>query len=228
MNQEQDIEFVSVEGKTFICRKNTTDKNIVLEVFRGTYRRKTRFQFDVLRGETWIDIGAHIGAFSAYCMNRGGAIVGAYEPITENGEQFTLNVPEIDIQVCAISAINCDTIELRKGTRDGKYCSFSAKGKLGDIVKVKNRHIKTLTGFDCIKMDIEGGEFDILDKREIPKCKKLVFEYHFRKDRSMVNFRERINYLKTIFKNIYYEPHIDRVYTDKFPFHFDKIIFCWN
>ena len=230
MDIGNEIRSVRIGGKAINYRVATTDLNIIKEVFGGGYRRSRRFSFDVEQGETWLDLGGHIGAFSVYCENRGGRSI-AFEPISENIAMFILNCPTAILHESAVTASDAKTIIIISPdpTRKGKFCSSSTLAKLGDKTKVMNTCINNTPPIDCIKMDIEGSEFEILDKKLIPSCKKLVLEYHFRKDRLMGNFKRRMEYLRLLFPNVYYPPELDGYSgSDLYRNHYDKTIFCWT
>ena len=89
--------------------------------------------------------------------------------------------------------------------------------------------ISEIVNFDCIKMDIEGSELDMIDSRLIPDCKKLVLEYHFSNDKSMSNFNKRMNILREKFKTVYYFKSLDNMIenrVEKYPGFFDRMIYC--
>ena len=60
---------------------------------------------------------------------------------------------------------------------------------------------------DCVKMDIEGSELQIIDKEleSLKKLKKLVLEYHLDKDWSVDRYYQRIDKLKQIFSTVYFD-----------------------
>src|SRR5271166_6051879 len=64
-----------ITGK-FNIRPNTSDEKAILEVWKkNSYQRK---EFQIEKGEKWIDLGSNIGAFSVYAGLRG-CSVAAYE-----------------------------------------------------------------------------------------------------------------------------------------------------
>lgn len=83
--------------------------------------------------------------------------------------------------------------------------------------------------WDGCKMDIEGSEFGLIDAGTLPKCKKLVLEYHLSRDKELKNFRRRREILKKHFDHVHYLPSLDQAYPDdRYPGMFDRLIFCWN
>jgi hypothetical protein len=60
---------------------------------------------------------------------------------------------------------------------------------------------------NCIKMDIEGSEIEILEqmqKHDLEKIQKMVFEYSFDFDKSIPRFIRIIEKLQTIFSQVHY------------------------
>ena len=53
-------------------RPDTSDEGVLKEVIdKHCYRRTRSMDFDVHYDELWLDLGANIGAFAAYCFSRG-------------------------------------------------------------------------------------------------------------------------------------------------------------
>jgi len=48
------------------------------------------------------------------------------------------------------------------------------------------------------KMDIEGAEIEILERKDFPRFKKLAFEYHFQVDPSLERFHAIMDRLKSL------------------------------
>jgi hypothetical protein len=80
--------------------------------------------------------------------------------------------------------------------------------------------------FDGVKMDIEGSEFGLIDNWFLPRCQKLVLEYHTSRDASFENLQRRLEVLESHFKNVKRPACFE---TGKgFPPRFDQKIFCWG
>jgi hypothetical protein len=76
---------------------------------------------------------------------------------------------------------------------------------------VQNLCAKSLVGqvFDGVKMDIEGSEGPILDYGWLPRCDKLVLEYHSSIDTSLAKLASRLAFLKSRFHHVAYPPEYD-------------------
>ena len=82
---------------------------------------------------------------------------------------------------------------------------------------------------DGVKMDIESSEFGLIDKEFIPKCNKLVIEYHITKDRSFDNFFNRVDILKKHFKTVHIIKSLAETPRDSmYDGFYDQTIFCIN
>lgn len=168
------------DGLTFTCRKDTTDERIVNEVF-AVYNK----YFDVEDGESWYDFGAHIGSFSVYATSKGADVV-AFEPVPENYDLLVRNLEQNNLDSFCI-------IHNKAVTKDGRDVEMVVTpynyGACSTLMWTENEHITVpsiparLVGLgmntdDCIKMDIEGAEYEILGEFDLSKVKKLVLEFH--------------------------------------------------
>tara|TARA_B100001059_G_C17370876_1_gene349684 strand:+ start:46 stop:396 length:351 start_codon:yes stop_codon:yes gene_type:complete len=60
--------------------------------------------------------------------------------------------------------------------------------------------LKKFPDINCIKLDIEGSEIEILkNEHDFSNIKKLVFEYSFTKNRKMTDFFECVDKLSKYF-----------------------------
>ena len=65
--------------------------------------------------------------------------------------------------------------------------------------------LKEHPDIDCVKMDIEGAEVEILEKKKEWKgIRKLVFEYSFTLERDMAKFFRIVETLKQSFEVVKY------------------------
>jgi len=68
--------------------KRFRDEKIVDEVVvRGCYERP-RFDFEILPGDIWLDLGAHIGVFTSLCLAAGAHVVISFKPLGRKGKDF--------------------------------------------------------------------------------------------------------------------------------------------
>lgn len=191
-------------------RPGTSDEKAINEVIgEHSYRkgfRGTQIVFDVLRGETWLDLGANIGAFTVFAGKQG-ATVQAYEPFDESFEVLKLNrtlhaVKGKDHQLAVVGgASGVATMSVMK---NGNFWRNSiVKGKRGErsaaVCSVNIEEIITKE-IDGVKLDVEGAEFEIIESvRNWRRVKKLVLEYSFDYDNDMKNFYRRMDILRKHF-----------------------------
>jgi len=221
-------------------RPGTTDENALKEVTeRRCYRRKTA-DFDVERGEHWLDLGANIGSFAAYVFLNGGT-ASCYEPDSENFEMLKRNVGTLSgfkLYHSAVTNIKKTKLRFFKGKKPTDHYRGTIIPNTTSHPEnmLPNMHVNSMwrLKFDGIKMDIEGSEFGILDDHLISRkakyklwAPKLVIEYHFSKNRELIHFRRRMDYLRSIYSQVIYAPGLDRGYPgDIFPGFFDRLVWC--
>ncbi len=216
-------------------RSGTSDERVLTEVVEKACYRRNRIRFDVERGEHWLDLGANVGAFGVYCATRG-AVATCYEPDPDNYKMLKMNVgPTYAINAAVTHEpagvkpwyVSADPTMRHTGglgvPRDSRMV------RKGDVPTVC---IADLFGreWDGVKMDIEGSEMGILDARMLPPCRKLVVEYHSRKDTSVKRLEARMKYLKEVFTEVHYRAEFDRLIESgrDGKTYFDRPIFCLN
>jgi FkbM family methyltransferase len=147
--------------------------------------------YTISPGDTVIDIGANIGAFSVYAATHSSNVrVYAYEPFPENIAWLELNLKNNKITNVKIFP---QAVAGLSSTRILKVCSswvghsLTPEGAasegipvscitLEDIFKSNN-----LQKCDLLKIDCEGSEYEILQNstpETLKKVKKMVCEYH--------------------------------------------------
>ena len=226
------VESRLIQGLECYYRPGTSDENVLKEVVEGhCYRRKTA-NFDVESGESWLDLGANIGAFSLYCQTRG-AVADCYEPDTECFSILQLNSGNCSCFNFAVTSQDSPRIEFyqSKNKSDhyrGTILQRTSMTPAGSVPNLYAKHIRKT--YDGVKMDIEGSEFGLIDEELLPKCDKLVMEYHSSRDSSSSNLKKRLAKLRERFKHVQYPPEFDRRIADKdnSKTFFDRLIFCWN
>lgn len=153
-----ELEIYTHKDRDIYFRPGTSDLNVLKEVLEQRAYRSVKHQFDVDKGEHWLDLGANIGAFTIYCLDKGASVT-AFEP---NKNNFTLLFQncgdEANIQNSCVSDSKKYVVELFSSSKNGGNSRFNL----------------------------------------IPNCKKLVLEYHFSKDNSLINFKRRLKTLEKI------------------------------
>ena len=218
-----------IQGRIVYYRPG--DESILAEVLeKQTYKRR---YFDILPGERWLDLGANIGAFALYCLLHG-AIAECYEPDPACFEILIKNVPDC---ICHQSAVTYSTLEKIQFFQSNK--NTHSRGTIYPVRgycaqnSVPNTYAGTLCSqfFDGVKMDIEGSEGPILDDWLLPKCSKLVLEYHNSRDPSTANLAQRLKQLNRKFKQVRYPKKYDHAIESGVPIFRsfrDRLIYCWE
>lgn len=221
--------------KAYRFRKGTSDFSTYKEVFLNRCYEKAGFRIE--KSDIWLDLGGNIGMFAEFCYRRGAAVAAIYEPFLKNYEQIVYNTRGHILQISMKAVTNksktmdlfvCEDGNFKRNTLFNHY-----KKKKMSTVKVKTVAFTDIIFDDCcVKMDIEGAEFEILDGCELSdlqRIKKLVFEYHFDVDSNLDNYFRRIEKLKKAFKNVNYHK-MEKAKTMKslkiFPT--GHLVFCWG
>lgn len=196
----------------FKVRPNTSDQKAIAQVYEiQSYRRK---KFFVEPGEKWLDLGANVGAFSVYAAQYGNPVI-AYEAESTNFEitknNFELNLVAGAVKHAAIVPDNYGpdeiTLNVHTNNRPMALRRHSIYKPKKDFVQVIVPAIKfgdlRKTGHDCIKMNIEGVEIEIVKQcQDFSWIKKMVFEWSFDKEPNVDVLRDALAKLRTHFSYV--------------------------
>lgn len=169
-----------VEYKGYLVRPDTLDEYIVNEL--GGYK-----VLPLDKKDTVLDIGGCIGTYAKYAAEQGVKKVVTVEPMPDNFEVLTFNVPDrvLAIEAAAVGS-SCMTSILNfyvnTGKNKGAHSTIPTRGR--EVITVKAVQFDTLLRTHKptkIKMDCEGAEYELLEK-PLPKyVKGLVMEMHLTK-----------------------------------------------
>ena len=222
-----------VEGIKVYYRPEEGDEAIFKEVVEGAAYRRSSASFDVEAGEHWLDLGANVGAFAVYCRLRKATAV-CYEPEPGCFKLLKKNAPKFELHNAAVTGFKEASLDFFGSNRPthARGTVSAVRGYVG-LGQVDNVYGGTLIGqpVDGIKMDIEGSEGLLIDKWLLPKCKKLVMEYHTSRDPSVENLKRRLSILQRKFKQVAYPPEYDRAIesgAEEYRSHFDRMVYCWE
>tara|TARA_R110000772_G_scaffold30806_3_gene76470 strand:+ start:234 stop:968 length:735 start_codon:yes stop_codon:yes gene_type:complete len=191
----EDRELVEIKAKGFdkamLGREGTYDNYVMKEI---------NASYGVLDVEDKIvlDIGANIGCFSVWAAEHGAAEVIAVEPETQNYQMMLLNTDgwklllDIDdlnndlfrLHNAALTVEDVGSIDLHlspTGKNPGNTSTTPRRGRTSTRVDALSigelfRHHPRI---DVLKMDCEGGEFELLPELIKHKhLKQIVLEYH--------------------------------------------------
>ncbi len=161
---------------------DSTDPTAIREIF--IYKTYTKY-VPLEKKDTVMDIGAHIGCFSVLA----GSVckkVFAFEPWEESYTLLRINVKNNGLE-------NVECFKKAVTEKDTKYVEFFLHRKWngcnstlpvrgsGKIIKVENQNLREFLEDNkptFVKMDIEGGEYELIPILVEYGVPKLVFEAH--------------------------------------------------
>ncbi len=163
----------------FFMRAGTTDLSIWQYVHdQNCYRLPARLP----DGCTVVDVGGHIGSFSRLCQERGAGRVIAAEPCRESADLFVKNVPGAELKRFAVVGHGLGKAKLAH--MDGNPCTYTLLLENDDSEEVPlitlNDLCKSLDHIHLLKLDCEGGEYDILAHSDavLARCEAVIVECH--------------------------------------------------
>lgn len=224
------VKFKKQFGMTM--REGTSD----IKAYNEVIKRKAyeKFGFSPEAGESWLDIGAHIGTFSKLYSERG-VKVKSYEPWKESFDLLKINAPLSEHFNFGVGdKAGTRTLYLNT-TRGNTWRNSTTKTwQGGGKTEVKILDIMDLISDDInIKMDAEGVEKEIINKLcdtgGIRKVNKLVFEWSFDTTPHVPDFVVCLKKLKKTHKLLNVDNKFIEYFSkmEKFPFFpYGKIIFA--
>jgi tRNA 2-selenouridine synthase SelU len=79
----------------------------------------------------------------------------------------------------------------------------------GGTIKVETINFKDcIKSGDCVKMDIEGSEMPIIEKWNIEGVKKMVYEWSFDIDDSILRYKDAIEKMQRYFKIVVFDKYL--------------------
>jgi|TARA_R100000479_G_scaffold51592_1_gene24538 FkbM family methyltransferase len=217
MKTFSDFSKCACKGIQFIHRKGTSDLQAVEEVVaKNSYERKRvlgfpGLKFEIEAGETWIDIGGNIGAFALLAASKG-AEVFSFEPDPENYAMLchNLKINAFGKKVSAFehglySGQESKTLNFYRNSNNGKLWrnGFYKKWRNGECIAARLEPVENYWNENnCVKLDAEGAEMEILESYAKRPVKKLVFEWSFDVDSSIERFMNVINELRKVYKHV--------------------------
>lgn len=195
----------------FHIRPGTSDEKAVLEVFKkNSYQRK---RFWVQPGESWLDLGANIGAFSVFAASIG-CKVQAYEADQTNAVHVAQNLAANGLCGRVVrAAVMPDSY--RAKTVRFHVCHRPMQLRRHSVFETKSPHRAVevpvvrwselpFEQFPCVKMNVEGVEIAIVQELAGHHgIRKLVFEWSFDKEPRLAVFRAALETLRRFF------PYVD-------------------
>ena len=166
--------------------------------------------------DRWLDAGGNIGAFGLKYHGRVDKII-SYEPEAEN---YNLMCDHYKMNgITNIETVNAALVEnddkvrtfyLNKRTNKGIHSFYVKRGR--DQVQVQCENFNDSIdkwNINKIKMDIEGGEYDLLMNFEHwDKIEEVIFEWHRKHlgDFENIRFNQLIDHIKSKGFNVSHPP----------------------
>ena len=165
--------------------------------------------------ERWLDLGANVGAFAIYAARWGASEIDCYEPdpdcfrVLEMNTANRLRRTRVTLHQTAVTAARDQALPFWKSKNPENHWRATAAPTDGYIEHpagpLPNRHGEFLRSldYDGVKIDIEGSEFGLIEQGFLPRCRKLVIEYHLsRQGRDLVRCRGHISQLLETFRTV--------------------------
>lgn len=149
-------------------------------IVRGVYEEDEYRLPARMGGWRVIDVGAHLGAFSRLCAERGAAVT-AFEPDPDNFALLGRNVAGLDV-ACVNAAVMgaAGRATLWRWPDPCAHTLVDGCGLMGPEVEVLGvgDALSESGGADLVKIDAEGAEYSIIPATEFPGVERLIVEFH--------------------------------------------------
>lgn len=164
------------DGPILTYRRNRGDIQTIREVWLdNVYRLPIAFT-----PASVLDLGANIGLASVWFSHAYSSHVTAVEPLSENAELARENFARNNVRGEVIQAAVglTDGVGWMETGREPNLGRLGARGVEVRVVGISSL-LEGLGQVDLVKLDIEGGEGDLLEAPEwLDACRSLVVEFH--------------------------------------------------
>lgn len=182
------------------CRLKTNDP-----IFRNYEEFFTDGLYDsliegIINKEVFVDIGANVGLFTEYCLDRGFKRALCAEPNPGAAREFRsmhLENPNVNLQEIAVTGDGLD-IKLSFDPHNTLISSVSKNVGQNEILvksKTLGDFISELEFIDLLKIDIEGAEYDLISKTPnevLSKVGRIIMEFHDNYDRRVIQLTSKL------------------------------------
>ena len=223
------VRFYEVKGVKARIREDTSDEFIVDEVIRGNTYRK----LNIRSTETVLDVGLNIGMFTIYALKKGAARVYSYEAERENYEaacyNVKLNCGGMDYKLTNAAVVGNDDVtrlfSINLKRNKGAHSLVAKRGRESVSVDCQNfNDILQSIQPTVIKMDIEGGEYELIRSAEnFSSVREFILEFHHAHLNDIPTrskYREITSILKKHFDIVDYRPETKKAWV--------SLIHCQN
>ena len=164
-----------------------------------------------------LDLGANIGAFAKIALEAGAKRVICVECDKRNVEILKGNLKEYGERVVilegAVSGQDITSIKIYKSKSKSNHCSVSTKKRthgFEEYDEVENFHILDLMDDykpELVKIDIEGGEFEFVNKELMKEIDFMYIELH-QNSKTESDCDLIISQLKEVYEDVDVKPNI--------------------
>jgi FkbM family methyltransferase len=203
----QNLEQFNYKNFNVLVRPNTSDSFVVKEVLSGEYRKLCLQKQDIV-----LDLGSNIGMFALYANDKVKQII-CFEPESDNYnlslENLKLNnINNVIVNNAAVVGNDDKQRHFSINTKKNKgaHSLVSKRGRDTTVVQCEN--INTIIDTynpTCIKMDVEGGEYEILPAiKDWTNINQIILEFHHAhlNDTTKEKFHKILELLSNIFTNV--------------------------
>ena len=165
--------------------------------------------FKIEENDIIIDIGANIGIFAASCSQKNIDHCYCFEPMPQNFQYLKKNISQLDDfqKFTLVQQAISPHKEIYVGEHQDKTTPYPEKEKTNNCITLDTVKLVDFTQenkiekVDFIKMDIEGGEWDVFESEDLDwilkNTRKFVAEIHLEQPNSMLHkgcdHRQRFN-----------------------------------
>lgn len=206
---------IKIHKKTGLYyRLNTSDKDMLNDCVNN-------YNFDIKKNDRVLDLGANIGGFSLIAAKQG-AIVYSVEACSLNYEMLKKNTFEFKDKIELLhgavvsDSYDKDTISfyLKKSNNNACSGTIASNGKNSswfvseNIKAYKISYLLEKFEPNIVKMDIEGGEYGIIEMKWPKSVSILACELHGMNKLDESSMYNAIDILKKDWNVIYEKPEI--------------------
>lgn len=127
------------------------------------FQESLRYDYPLTPDSMVIDLGAHVGSFAAGIYEKFKCYVQAYEPVSEfydkAQERLAPYKPKVKLFKASVGPRETQIEFGVKGSMSGSF----TQGNYNEVVQMWDISSVVKMPVDLIKINIEGGEFDLLD-----------------------------------------------------------------
>lgn len=205
-----------MKNRSKALRQIMKTDGVVLEMAAAFYneffvRKDYDWWYSVQPGDVVVDLGACVGMMSAHALDRGASKVYMVEGNREllktairNVSEYMMNEPDPKVY-----PVNCI---IGSSSAEGVYITYKDKLSLDEVDHMTFKQFVqeyNIPYIDYLKIDIEGSEYDILNKENLDylmnNVKHIAVEIHTQANSDSVE--KFIEFRDTVLKKFKESPH---------------------